>query len=354
MSRTTLVAVAAAATALLACAPSRADGIPRAWVSGHGTDAAGCGAPTNPCRSLQYALDDIVADGGEIDILDPAGYGSVAIGKSVSIVNDGVGTAGVQQGVTGDDAIKIQAASSDAVTLRGLDIDGLGVAANGIHLLSAGALTVQNCVIRHFAHDGAYLQEQNNKLELTVFNTFAADNANDGFDISPQPGGSILGVIDHSGATTNGGDGIALWGLNTTSGSVVAITIANSDTSNNGTAGIYAKGLTASNAYAQVREDVSDFDTYGYYADAGSFMGYLAFRGAVRLHRQPAHRLPRLRDHVRRQRSAVRGRQSQDGLEPVRLRCRHARWQNEEDRRSLARQGWCPARSLWSSWRPWR
>ena len=40
----------------------------RAWVSGHGTDVAGCGAPTSPCRSLQYVHDNIVGAGGEIDV----------------------------------------------------------------------------------------------------------------------------------------------------------------------------------------------------------------------------------------------------------------------------------------------
>src|SRR5579883_1249856 len=69
----------------------------RAWVSGHGVDQAGCGAPTSPCRTLQYVHDNIIADGGEIDVLDPAGYGPIAITKGISIVNDGVGTAGVQQ-----------------------------------------------------------------------------------------------------------------------------------------------------------------------------------------------------------------------------------------------------------------
>src|SRR5471030_2519696 len=67
--------------------------INRAWVSGHGVDQAGCGAPTSPCRSLQYAHDQAVNAGGEIDILDPAGYGALSITKGISIVNDGVGTA---------------------------------------------------------------------------------------------------------------------------------------------------------------------------------------------------------------------------------------------------------------------
>ena len=97
---------AALALALVAAAPAHAL-INRAWVSGHGIDTAACGAPTSPCRSLQYVHDNIIAAGGEIDVLDPAGYGSVTITKSLSIVNDGVGTAGVQ--ATAGDAIAINA-----------------------------------------------------------------------------------------------------------------------------------------------------------------------------------------------------------------------------------------------------
>ena len=71
--------------------PSHAGTANRAWVSGHGVDAAGCGAPTAPCRSLQYVHDNVVVAGGEIDILDPGGYGAISITKAISIVNDGVG-----------------------------------------------------------------------------------------------------------------------------------------------------------------------------------------------------------------------------------------------------------------------
>ena len=70
-------------------------GLPRVWVSGHGTDQAGCGSVSAPCRSLQYA-EEAVASPGEIDVLDPAGYGKVIINKSVGIINDGVGVTGVQ------------------------------------------------------------------------------------------------------------------------------------------------------------------------------------------------------------------------------------------------------------------
>src|SRR5476649_2443855 len=101
--KTTAISIVAALAALALPAASLAAS--RAWVSGHGVDQAGCGAPTAPCRSLQYAHDHIVAAGGEIDILDPAGYGAITITKAISIVNDGVGTAGVQ--AAGSNAIDI-------------------------------------------------------------------------------------------------------------------------------------------------------------------------------------------------------------------------------------------------------
>src|SRR5579884_2819618 len=136
-----LFTATALASLLLALSPAEAaGGAARAWVSGHGTDAAGCGAPTNPCRTFQYVHDNIIAAGGEIDVLDPAGYGAVTITKAVSIVNDGVGTAGVQ--AASGNAITINAGASDLVTLRGLNIDGLGTGANGIVFNSGGSLSV--------------------------------------------------------------------------------------------------------------------------------------------------------------------------------------------------------------------
>jgi hypothetical protein len=274
MSRPVLASLAAIASAMLACGPTHAAGVTRAWVSGRGTDAAGCGAPVNPCRSLQYAHDNI-APGGEIDILDPAGYGAITITKAISIVNDGVGTAGVQQATSGADAITIDAGPSDAVTLRGLNIDGLGVAKDGIGLTEAGKLTIVNCVVRHFTHDGLYLQQANGVLFLTVFNTMAADNSNDGFDISPGAQGTIGGVLDHAAATTNGSNGVVVWGADTTGINGADITVANSDVSTNGNAGIYVKGNSVRSTLVNVRDVISDETFYGYYLDDHGLMNFM-------------------------------------------------------------------------------
>src|SRR5450631_3475186 len=121
---------AALLLATLSCA-ANAQVAPRAWVSGHGVDAAGCGAPTNPCRSFQYTHDHIVAAGGEIDILDPAGYGAITITKAISIVNEGVGEAGVQA-LSGATAININAGPTDVINLRGLTVAGNGSGNVGI------------------------------------------------------------------------------------------------------------------------------------------------------------------------------------------------------------------------------
>src|SRR5262245_56090079 len=78
-----------------------------------------------PCRTFQHAH-DVVAPGGEIDVLDPAGYGLVTISKSISIL--GHGFAGIA--APGGTAVTVNAGASDRINLRGLLIDGVGTGTN--------------------------------------------------------------------------------------------------------------------------------------------------------------------------------------------------------------------------------
>ncbi len=74
------------AGALLTCGLSAAlaqAGPNWTFVSGKGTDSGACPV-TAPCRSFAFALTQTAA-GGEIDVLDPAGYGTVTIAKPISI-----------------------------------------------------------------------------------------------------------------------------------------------------------------------------------------------------------------------------------------------------------------------------
>src|SRR5215469_2475697 len=117
----------------------------RTFVSGNGSDANPCSLAA-PCRSFTGALGQ-TNPGGEIAVLDTAGYGAVTINKAVSIVNEEGVEAGIT--VTTGDGITISAAASDVVNLRGLTLVGAG-GTNGITFNTGSALNIQNCVIRGF------------------------------------------------------------------------------------------------------------------------------------------------------------------------------------------------------------
>src|SRR6202030_509094 len=114
----------------------------RTWVSGVGDDANPC-SRTAPCKTFAGAISKTAA-GGEIDALDPAGYGAVTITKAITIDGGGGQVASVL--VSGTNGIVINAnASTDVVILRNLRINGIGSGLNGIQFLSGKALGVENC-----------------------------------------------------------------------------------------------------------------------------------------------------------------------------------------------------------------
>src|SRR5262249_33650128 len=117
--------------------------------------------------------------GGEITVLDPGGYGPVTISKAIALINDGVGEAGITTATT-TDAIDINTANGDTVTLRGLTLVGQGIGVNGIVFNSGGSvLDIENCVIRGFARDGIDFYGaagQNQTVDLTIANTVVSNN----------------------------------------------------------------------------------------------------------------------------------------------------------------------------------
>jgi hypothetical protein len=77
----------------LATVPARALN-DHTYVSGKGTDTGGCGHPASACRTFAFAIAQTAA-GGTIIAIDAANYGAVTINKSISIVADGGGPAGI-------------------------------------------------------------------------------------------------------------------------------------------------------------------------------------------------------------------------------------------------------------------
>jgi len=117
----------------------------RTWVSGVGDDANPC-SRTAPCKTFATAQTRTAA-GGEINCLDPAGFGAITITKSLTIYCEGV-IGGVLASLV--NGIVINAGVNDIVTLRGLDIDGVGNGLSGIRFLAGAALHVQDSTIRGF------------------------------------------------------------------------------------------------------------------------------------------------------------------------------------------------------------
>src|ERR1700720_3650868 len=99
----------------------------RTWVSGVGDDANPC-SRTAPCKTFAGAISK-TAPAGEINVLDPGGFGAVTITKSITISSESP-EAGVL--VSGTNGIVISAGATDTVILKGLDIEGLGSGLDGV------------------------------------------------------------------------------------------------------------------------------------------------------------------------------------------------------------------------------
>ncbi|WP_136618775.1 MULTISPECIES: hypothetical protein [Mesorhizobium] len=121
----------------------------RTWVSGVGDDANPC-SRTAPCKTFAGAISK-TAVGGEINVLDPGGFGGVTITKSITIRSDHV-EAGVL--VSGTNAIIVNAGATGKVVLEGLDIEGLATGLNGVNILSGQVVYIIRCDIRHFTQNG--------------------------------------------------------------------------------------------------------------------------------------------------------------------------------------------------------
>jgi hypothetical protein len=167
----------------------------RTFVAGQGSDSNPCTFAA-PCRTFQHAH-DVVAANGEIDVLDPAGYGPVIITKAISI--QGHGYAGIS-GSTAN-GVTINAGASDQINLRGLLIDGAGSGNKAGILFNTGAsLNVQDSMIRNFCcstNATGILFFAQASSSLLVSNTVISDNNDSGIRAVPTGAGSVTIDLDH-------------------------------------------------------------------------------------------------------------------------------------------------------------
>jgi len=245
---------------LISTAPVRAQAS-RTWVSGVGDDANPC-SRTAPCKTFAGAVSK-TAPGGEIDALDPGGFGAVTITKALTIDGGGGQVASVL--VSGTNGIVVQAGPNDAVTLRNLRLNGIGAGINGIRFLSGATVVIENCEIFGFTAaainiapgaggsvfvststltsnlNGVFVDGTGGgadaAIKISVTETKAANNSGNGILASTTAGHSgIAMVVNQIEALNNNGVGVQA------SGPGVGIIMGNSTVAGNGTGVSQANG----------------------------------------------------------------------------------------------------------------
>ncbi|HLL73707.1 MAG TPA: hypothetical protein VK421_00305 [Pyrinomonadaceae bacterium] len=181
------LALAAFMLALTSIAQAQAT---RTWVSGVGDDVNPC-SRTAPCKTFAGAISKTAA-GGEIDALDPGGFGTVTITKNMTIDGGkGSGWASILASGTTGVVVNDSATGSPntiTVTLRNISINGAGttLGVHGINFVSGRRLNVENCNIFNFATTGINVNQtgatNNTGTLISVTNTHIY-NTNRGIDL---------------------------------------------------------------------------------------------------------------------------------------------------------------------------
>lgn len=170
----------------------------RTWVSGVGDDANPC-SRTAPCKTFAGAISKTAVD-GEIDCIDPAGFGAVTITKSITI--DGAGTLGsiLAAATTG---VNINVTSGTdirkTVRLRNLSINGAASGINGVNFIAGLKVYIENCQIYGFQSSAASrgvkanLTAANGQINIT---DTIISNCASGIETSTTVG-AIVTTLDH-------------------------------------------------------------------------------------------------------------------------------------------------------------
>jgi hypothetical protein len=238
---------------VLASMPAHAQ---RVFVSSHGLDSNPC-TVIQPCRTFLQAYNTVPAN-GEIDVLDPAGYGPLTITHGISIQAHGFG--GISQTASCGTcaAITISVTTSDPVTLNGLLLDGSGTGQYGIYITSGPSVQILNSVVRHF-QDGIHVFNSTSGFNLLIEDTIASDNGQYGINIALVGGNAANATLNRITANNN------MTGVFANR----FVTIANSAMSNNGDGLDCPLGCTA-----WLAKSVISGNTIGVHVTGGTVSSY--------------------------------------------------------------------------------
>jgi hypothetical protein len=192
--------IAGTALMLLLSASANAQAT-RTWVSGVGDDANPC-SRTAPCKTFAGAISK-TAINGEINCLDPGGFGAVTITKSITIDCHEVYASILATGTNGIN-INITPSAGDplqTVRLRNLNINGTGSPAQsgliGIRIIAAQFVYIDDVLVSDFTQHGIN-DQRIAPGRLHVLNTTLRNNLGAGILVSPASGSTRIDVdMDH-------------------------------------------------------------------------------------------------------------------------------------------------------------
>src|SRR5271156_1930020 len=203
----------------------------RTWVSGVGDDVNPC-SRTAPCKTFAGAISK-TATGGEIDVLDPGGFGTVTITKALTI--DGGGGQAASVLASGTNAIVVQAGAGNVI-LRNLSINEAGTGLSGITFNSGAALIVENCAIFGFVSNAVIVSTTAGTNHVAILNSRLSNNNQGGIQVKITGGTTTVSVTDVKATNNNFGIGV-----DTTGGGTASL-IMDRATINENTTGIQALG----------------------------------------------------------------------------------------------------------------
>jgi hypothetical protein len=184
---------------------------------------------TAPCKTFAGAISKTAA-GGEIDCLDPGGFGAVTITKSLTIDCNGV-TGGIL--AAGFNGVNVNAAGI-VVNLRNLVINGAGSGTIGVNFIAGAALNMDNVTIMGFNAGTAVAVKfspntTNAVLEMNNNNIFnnGAGGTGGGILVQPAVGGTALATLANSYVQRNVAGVVAISSSGAITMSVRDSTVAN-------------------------------------------------------------------------------------------------------------------------------
>lgn len=184
--------------AICFCTAFAASAQSRTWVSGVGDDV-NPGSRTAPCRTFAGAFSKTAAN-GEIDVLDPGGFGSLTITKGITL--DGKG---VQASIlaTGTGCISVNA-GANIITIRNLS---LNAGTFGVSISAAGEVRLENCTIFGGLNDAVDFEPSSTNAVLHLINCHIHDFKGNGIYVN---GGTVNienSIIESCGAGVNAAGG---------------------------------------------------------------------------------------------------------------------------------------------------